>query len=96
MKMEITEASSGEEAVELYAAVKPDWVVMDLRMPGLGGLRATESIRNLNPQASVIVISQFDEPEFREQARRAGAVEFVNKEEVSRLAEIIGAPGTRT
>jgi CheY-like chemotaxis protein len=96
MKTEITEASSGEEAVELYAAVKPDWVVMDLRMPGLGGLRATECIRNLNPQARVIVISQFDEPEFREQARRAGAVEFVNKEEVSRLAEIIGAPGTRT
>ena len=90
--MQIHEASSGEEAVELYAQVRPAWVVMDLRMPGMGGLKATEAIRKLDAQARVIVISQLNELEYLEQAHGAGAVGFVSKEEVYRLAEIIQPP----
>ncbi len=85
----IFEAGSGEEAVNLFAAERPDWVVMDMRMPGIGGLKATEAILHLSPGARVIVISQFDEPECSDQARRAGAVDYVNKEDMSRLVEII-------
>jgi len=87
--VQISEAGSGEEALKLFADEKPDCVIMDLRMPGMGGIKATEAIRKLDPQARVIIISQFDEPEFREQARSAGAVEFVNKENVALLAQII-------
>lgn len=85
----VTEAGSGEEAVRVYAAEHPDWIIMDLRMAGMGGLGATEAIRRLDPQARVVVISQFTEPELAEQARRAGAVDFVSKEDMSRLVEII-------
>ena len=83
------EAASGEEAVKIFAFEHPAWVIMDLRMPGMGGIKATQAIRELTPEARIIVISQFAEPECSEQARQAGAVEFVNKEDMSRLVEII-------
>jgi CheY-like chemotaxis protein len=88
----ILEASSGEEAVKLFRAEHPDWVVMDMRMPGMGGLKATEALRQLDPAARVIVISQFTDADYIEQARRAGALEFVNKEELSLLPQIIRRP----
>lgn len=83
------EAATGEEAVKIFTAEHPDWVIMDLRMPGMGGIKGTEAIRNISPLARIIVISQFSEPEYRDQARRAGAVDFVNKEDLSQLVEII-------
>jgi CheY-like chemotaxis protein len=85
----LLEASSGEEALQVSAAEHPDWVIMDLRMPGMGGIKATEAIHLLDAKVRIIVMSQFSEPEYREQARRAGALDFVNKEEMSRLVEII-------
>ena len=88
----ILEASSGEEAVKLFADEHPDWVIMDVRMPGMGGLRATQAICKLDPKARIIAISQFTDAEYIEQARRAGALEFVNKEELSLLPQIIRRP----
>ena len=85
----ILEASSGEEAVEVSAADHPDWIIMDMRMPGMGGIKATEAIRLLDAKARIIVMSQFSEPEYRDQARRAGALDFVNKEDMAHLVEII-------
>ena len=85
----VLEAGSGEEAVKLFGAEHPDWVVMDIRMPGMGGLKAIEAIRQLDAEARVIVISQFTDPEYVEQARRAGAIEFVNKEDMAHLVDIV-------
>ncbi len=85
----IVEASSGEQAVERYVAERPDWIVMDLRMPGMGGIKAIQAIRRLDSQAHIIAISQFSEPEFRKEALDAGAVAFVRKEDTSRLVEIL-------
>ena len=87
--IQILEASSGEEAITTFATEHPDWVIMDLRMPGIGGIKATEAIHHSNARARVVVISQFDEPEYRDQARKAGAIEFVNKENMAHLVEII-------
>jgi len=83
------EASSGEEALRLSAAEHPDWVIMDMRMPGMGGLKATEAIHRLDPRARIVVISQFTEPEFEAQARQAGAIEFVNKEDIVHVVDLI-------
>jgi CheY-like chemotaxis protein len=90
----ILEADSGEEAVKLFGTEHPDWVVMDIRMPGMGGLKAIEALRQLDAEARVIVISQFTDPEYVEQARRAGAIEFVNKEDMAHLVDIVrgGSP----
>jgi two-component system response regulator YesN len=68
---------------------------MDMRMPGMGGLKATETLRRLDPAARVIVISQFTDAEYVEQARRVGALEFVNKEELSLLPQIIHRPNAQ-
>jgi DNA-binding NarL/FixJ family response regulator len=67
---------------------------MDMRMPGMGGLKATEAIHKLDPRARVIVISQFTEPEYEDLARKAGAIEFVNKEDMAHLVDIVrgGSP----
>ena len=88
-ELTILEAGSGEEAVQLFAAEHPDWVIMDVRMPGMNGLQATEAICELDPAARVIAMSQFSDAEFIHQLRHAGALEFVNKEELSRLPQII-------
>lgn len=93
---QITEASSGEEGVRLFADVRPDWVVMDLRMPGMGGIKATEAIRQIDPKARVIAVSQFIETEYIDQARQAGAVEFVDKQDLSLLARIIRGQSSET
>lgn len=90
---EIFEASSGEEAVASYDRSHPDWVIMDMRMPGMGGCDATKSIRKAHPESRIIMISQWSEPELRERALVAGAEVFLNKEELSRLPGIIfGVP----
>lgn len=86
---DFAECDSGAAAVKVCSENAPDWVIMDLRMPGMNGLNATEAVRQVAPLARVIVISQFTEPELAEQARRAGAVDFVSKEDMSRLVEII-------
>jgi CheY-like chemotaxis protein len=85
----IIEADSGEAALRLFAAEHPDWVIMDLRMPGMGGIKATEVIHGLDSSARIIVISQFTEPEWNEQARRAGATNFLSKEHLDQLVSII-------
>ena len=83
------EAATGEEAVRHFAAEHPDWVIMDVRMPDLGGIRATQAIRKLDPQARVVAVSQFTGPDYRAAATAAGALAFVNKEELFQLRKII-------
>lgn len=85
----ILEAASGEEAILRYSDERPDWVVMDLRMPGMGGLRAMEAIRRLDHEARIIAMSQFVEPECATAARRAGALQFVNKEDLLQITRVI-------
>ena len=88
----ILEAGSGEEAVRVFAAEHPDWVIMDARLPGMSGLQATRAIRHLDPQARIIAISQFTDAEYVAEVRRAGALAFVSKEELSRVPQIICPP----
>lgn len=87
--IQIIEASSGEEAIVAFGTEHPDWVIMDLRMPGIGGIKAAEAIRTQDANAQVIMISQFVGAEYSEQARRIGAIDLVNKEDLNRLTQII-------
>lgn len=92
----ILEAGSGEEAVKLFADEHPDWVIMDARLPGMSGLQATQAICKLDPRARIIAISQFTDAEYVDEVRRAGALTFVSKEELSRLPQIICRPETQS
>jgi two-component system, NarL family, response regulator len=73
-------ASSGEEAVALCATSRPDVVLMDLRMPGKGGVEATRVIADRFPKCSVLVLTTFDGDEEIYQALRAGARGYLLKD----------------
>ncbi len=74
------EATTGEEALEAVAALRPDVVLMDLRMPGIGGLAATARIAETHPATAVVVLTMSEEPDALFAALRAGARGYLLKE----------------
>jgi DNA-binding NarL/FixJ family response regulator len=76
------EAASGEEAVTLARRLRPDVVLMDISMPGIGGVAATREIlaARLSPMPRILVVTTFDSPENTLQALRAGASGFLPKD----------------
>jgi len=75
----IAEAESGEVACQRYFELSPDVVVMDLAMPGMGGLEALRRIRAHHPQARVLTLSAQDDPMHARRALREGALGFLSK-----------------
>ncbi|XVQ88354.1 response regulator [Microbispora siamensis] len=79
-EMEVAdEAASGEQALALLPRVQPDVVLMDLAMPGMGGVAATERITRDNPHVRVLVLSMADDDDAVFAAVRAGARGYVLK-----------------
>jgi len=88
----VGQASNGQEAVEVAASVRPDVVLMDVRMPVLNGVRATRRLKKALPQCRVIVLTTFDDDEYVFDALHAGAVGYLLKDVASaRLVEAIRA-----
>ncbi len=75
----VGEASDGEEAVALARETVPDIVVMDLSMPVLDGVGATERIRRELPEVKVVVLTMHDDPERTRAALQAGASAYLTK-----------------
>lgn len=75
----VAEASSGEEAYQLYSAHMPDVVVMDLSLPGIGGIEAIKRICSRDNKATILVFSMHEEVIFVEQALQAGASGYITK-----------------
>ena len=88
----VGEARNGEEALRLAGALKPDIILMDLRMPVLNGVAATRHLKRAQPEIKVIVLTTFDDDEDVFEGLRAGAVGYVLKDVASeQLAEAIRA-----
>ena len=76
----IAEASDGAEAVELAAKLRPDVVVMDMRMPGTNGAEAIRRIREMDAPPPVLVLTTFDDSETVHEAVTVGAAGFALKD----------------
>lgn len=88
----VYECSDGSDALASYVRHGPDWVLMDIKMRKVDGISATRQIRQMFPQARIIVVSQYDDPEMREGARQAGAASYVLKDNLLAIRQVIGRP----
>jgi len=75
----VAEADSGEAAYQRYLECTPDIVVMDIAMPGMGGLEALRRIQAQDPKARVLALSAYDDPMHARRALQQGALGFLSK-----------------
>src|SRR5262245_5754695 len=73
-------ASNGQEAVERALALRPDVVLMDIRMPVMNGVEATRQVRAEQPSCQVLVLTTFDDEEYILDALKAGACGYLLKD----------------
>ena len=75
----VAEAESGEEAIKRYMEIKPDVVVMDISMPGIGGLEAVSRLLAKDPAAKVLILSAHEDSSHPKRLLKAGAVGYLSK-----------------
>jgi NarL family two-component system response regulator LiaR len=76
----VGEAGNGEEAIEQCAALRPDVVLMDLKMPVMDGPTAIENIRTRFPDVQIVALTSFDDESMAQRALEAGAIGFLFKD----------------
>lgn len=86
----ISECSDGAAALAAYIEHRPDWVLMDIKMPGLDGMAATRQITAAFPEAQIVIVTDYGDAKLRAQANAAGACAFVIKEDLFALRGILG------
>lgn len=89
---EVIECRDGHEALQRFTKIVPDWVLMDIEMPGLDGLAATRLLTASHPKARVIIVTQHDDAQLRAAAREVGACGFVPKDDIELLTPILFPP----
>jgi DNA-binding NarL/FixJ family response regulator len=77
------EAETGEEAVRLSGELQPDLVLMDINLPGMSGIEATQRIRDARPGAAVVLVSTYALGDLPEEASRCGALGYVRKDDLT-------------
>ena len=76
-------ALSGEEAILLAADLRPDLILVDFQMPGLNGIETTRALKAQDPNVPVIIVTAYDDEEYRVAAAEAGASDWVSKTDIA-------------
>lgn len=87
--MTFCECASGTEALNQINEFKPDWVTMDVHMPGLNGFQSTEAIRAQHPSVRVMIVTADNQPHFRQLSHTVGAIGLLAKENLLALRMMI-------
>lgn len=90
---EICECADASLAFSAYAAQRPDWVLMNIRLGQANGIQLTSEITAAYPEARVVMVTVYDEEELREAARRAGACAYVVKRDLSEVRRVVNNLG---
>ena len=77
----VGEAGDGEEALRLASTLQPDVAVLDVEMPGIGGIEAAAALRGVSPGTRIVALSMYADAHYEEQMRQAGASAYVLKNE---------------
>ncbi len=85
----ITECDNGTEVCACYATHRPDWVLMDIELPGQDGITATRELLAVNPAVRVVIVTSYDDAEMRRAAAAAGACGYVLKENLLDLRRLL-------
>lgn len=85
----VGEARNGLEALELYKALKPDLVTMDITMGEMDGFSAAKIILNYDSDAHILFLSNLDKEKYGDDVESIGAVGFVNKHKAQDILDVI-------
>jgi DNA-binding NarL/FixJ family response regulator len=85
----IYECDNGEDAVQLSKKHHLDWILMDIQLKNMDGLTATKLIRNFDLAAKIIIVTQYDDAEYRKITKDIGVIDYVLKDNLYDLIEII-------
>lgn len=86
---EVFECEDGAEVLGAFTTHHPDWVLMDVEMKRMDGLKATAALIKLHPEAKVIIVTRHTDAQTREAAVEAGARFFVGKDDLISLRALI-------
>ena len=85
----IQECASGAEALAAYRSMRPDIVLMDIRMKEMDGIEATRRICQADPDAKVVILTDYDDNELRRAALAAGTIHYALKDNLPDLVRVI-------
>ena len=90
---EIIECQDGCEVLETYTRCQPDWVLMDIEMKQIDGIRATRQLMTAFPDAKVVTVTNYDDRVLRTAAQQAGACGYVLKDNLLELRGLLVGKG---
>lgn len=90
---DVIECSDGSQALAAYLQHRPDVVLMDIAMDGIDGIAAAGLIHGADPDARIVMVTDYDGVELREAAEAAGACGYVLKENLTELRGLLEAIG---
>ena len=86
---DVCECADGDEVIAAYGCWKPAWVVMDVKMERVGGIKATRLLKSAFPESRIVMLSEHNDSEIRAAAIEAGALDYLIKDDLTILRSFL-------